>query len=146
MHARKTTVSMWQEALASTGLDGLQEVVIRTLTPEKALAFSNALGPHELEEFIIWPDNVRQQEILGWLDNYQLDRFAAEPVYGPTGKGFLESKGVSGLEEEQKLQAALQTPGLSAVLTDFCALSGINVIQRLESLEAQEDQKPTANP
>ena len=88
---------------------------------------------------------MRQQEILGWLDNYQVDRFAAEPVYGPTGKGFLESKGVSGLEDEKKLQAALQTPGSSTVLTDFCALSGINVIQRLESLEAQERQQPPAN-
>jgi len=56
-------------------------------------------------------------------------------VYGPTGIGFLNSNGVSGLEDEKNLHAALQTPGLSAILTDFCALSGINVIQRLEEQE-----------
>ncbi len=39
------------------------------------------------------------------------DRFAAEPVYGKTGKGFLKSAGVDELREVKEREKAKPTKG-----------------------------------
>ena len=110
----------------------------RTLPRSKKVKqFINSRPPESLLDFMGLAENVRRQEILDWLDQYQQARFAAEPVYGPTGKGFLVSQGVDGLVAEQNLANALaptnSEPAPALILDKFCNQLAIRVMRRLQS-------------
>lgn len=46
--------------------------------------------------------------LLTHLIGSETERFAAEPVYSVTGKGYLKSKGVDGMIEEENLEKFLR--------------------------------------
>lgn len=71
------------------------------------------------EHFPSLPFANKRGLVLLFLIGPETERFAAEPVYGPTGKGFLKSKGVEGLLAERKLQEELESPEGTVEVSDF---------------------------
>lgn len=67
--------------------------------------------------------------IIQFLLGPQTERFAAEPVYGPTGKGELRSLGAEGITSESSLLSQLQSPSGKKMVADFARL----VVQHLNA-------------
>ncbi|MEG3973679.1 hypothetical protein QT970_03525 [Microcoleus sp. herbarium8] len=67
------------------------------------------LGEGFRRMFPVVPLATKQSLILLFLIGPEIERYAAEPVYGPTGKGYLKSKGVEGLLAEQALEKSLES-------------------------------------
>ncbi|MES2997193.1 MAG: hypothetical protein V4733_10330 [Verrucomicrobiota bacterium] len=64
------------------------------------------------------PFETKRSLVLNYLIGAETERFAAQPVYGPTGKGFLKSKGVDGLIAEKNLEKEL------------CSVSGGSIVRQ----------------
>lgn len=67
------------------------------------------------------PFETKRSLVLNFLIGAETERFAAAPVYGPTGKGLLKSKGVQGLQAEKQLERDLQSPLGSRIVRKFIA-------------------------
>lgn len=65
------------------------------------------------------PFETKRSLVLNYLIGPETERFAAEPVYGPTGKGYLKSKGVDGLLEEKALEKELCTVAGGSIVREF---------------------------
>jgi hypothetical protein len=65
------------------------------------------------------PFETKRALVLNFLIGAETERFAAAPVYGPTGKGLLKSKGVEGLKAEKELEKELKSPDGSAIVREF---------------------------
>jgi hypothetical protein len=72
------------------------------------------------------PFETKRSLVLNYLIGAETERFAAQPVYGPTGKGFLKSKGVDGLVAEKGLEKALRSITGDSLVRQF--------VQRVERL------------
>ena len=57
--------------------------------------------------------------VMLFLIGPETERYAPEPVYGPTGKGFLRSKGVPGLVEEKELEKEIRTRTGEKIVREF---------------------------
>lgn len=65
------------------------------------------------------PFETKRSLVLNYLIGAETERFAAEPVYGPTGKGFLQSKGVDGLIAEKVLEKELRSASGESIVEQF---------------------------
>lgn len=68
-------------------------------------------------------DKLSLDKKVGLVTNYiigpESERFSPQPVYGPTGKGFLKSKGVDGLVAEGELIKKLNSPNGRKMVREF---------------------------
>lgn len=65
------------------------------------------------------PFETKRSLVLNYLIGAETERFAAEPVYGPTGTGFLKSKGVQGLLAEKGLEKELRSASGETAVRQF---------------------------
>jgi hypothetical protein len=69
---------------------------------------------------------TKRSLVLNYLIGPETERFAAQPVYGPTGTGFLRSKGVDGLIAEKRLEKVISSSACGSMVSQF--------IRRVEKL------------
>ncbi len=62
---------------------------------------------------------LQRARIATFLLGHNTECFASEPVYGPTGKGFLKSRGTEGLEHDRKILQFLATPKGKSFIEKF---------------------------
>ena len=126
-----TILEQWENALMLEGEAGVLRKMAGTLTPDIAREFSCVLPKSMLENFLGLGDAAKVTIVLGWLGDWEIQRFEAGPVYGATGTGFLESRGVHGVQTLKSLQAVLENPGASRLLADFVILASTIACQKL---------------
>jgi len=58
-------------------------------------------------------------KLVTFFLGHNTERFAAEPVYGPTGDGYLESRGVKGLKADESLLGFFATAQGKSFIEDY---------------------------
>lgn len=69
--------------------------------------------------FLKRSQSAQESKLVTFFLGHNTDCFAKEPVYGPTGKGFLVSRGVDGLNSDQAILDYLSTEDGKAFIKGF---------------------------
>ena len=62
---------------------------------------------------------VQEAKLVTFFLGHNSDCFAAEPVYGPTGKAALKSRGVEGLRHDAEILEYLKSPEGKKFISKF---------------------------
>ena len=71
------------------------------------------------ERFLKRSAAAQVAKVMTFLLGHNSDCFAAEPVYGPTGRASLKSRGVEGLEQDAQVLRFLESPAGKNFIKSF---------------------------
>lgn len=71
------------------------------------------------ERFLERTRAAQEAKLVTFFLGHNSDCFAAEPVYGPTGKAALKSRGAAGLERDAEILQFLQSSAGEKFLSTF---------------------------